>query len=474
MDNYSLSLRLHESNRINQAKAEAGLISLMEGLKDQLDPAMKDWLPTGKGLGQKEGEFAADFANIDFEQLRKKSRKLYYTNAHGRVCIRNLVKFIIGQGSIVDFHEKDDKNLTDLISVWNTFSIQNKWKLKQREIVTRFFRDGETFIRRFSTKNGIQIRFIDPELIPQMDGIQTDPKDAETAVKYNVQTSGGNSETIDAKDILHLKCDVDANVKRGLPILWAAMPYIQKYDNWLDARMVLNIIRTSVALVRKVQGSPTDILRLRSNQQSQKNTTKENDKTKMLRPGTILTGSPGIDYQMLSPNLDARDAAMDGRTIELKIASVAGFPDIFVTSDYQNSNFASTVVAQNPAVREFEDWQMVFSEGFSVIVEWVLQDAIEKGEISSSMDLTYDIAFPPLLRRDLGQETSAYEKMFDKKAISRRTWMLKAGLDPDKEMKLMEEETKLPDNLQPPDKTTKSNPTPKRVEDRSPRQNVEV
>ncbi len=612
---------------------------MMEAVQDQLDPVMRGWMPTGQNSTEAFGGVTTDLPS-----LRAASRKAFYQHAHGRGVIRTLVKFVIGGGILVDFHERDEAALLALNDLWYTFQREIRWFSFAREFVTRGFRDGEVFVRRFPRPDmPLALRFLDPEKVME---IKTDPGDAETALSYSIEY-GMKRFDVDAAEILHLPLNVDRNVQRGRPILESILPYLTKYDKWLDARMVLNIVRASVALVQEVQGSSTDLLRLRTAQRAASSAS-ETDQSRMLRPGTILRGTPGVKYSMLSPNLDARDAATDGRTILMAVAAAAGFPDIFVTADYCHSmdtevltergwvhfgdlrdddqlgtmnpqtgdlefqtpyrlhrfhhqgemyrywawrsafcvtpqhemlvsllpggedhmvfpdhygkiracdleigsyvmtpasirwqghtlaicdlaitdtphlseigdcgktrhelldvdriehipwdddvwcatvphgllvtryegkvlisgnsqaNFASTITAQNPAIREFEDWQNVFGEAFATIVGWVLADAVERRMLPMTtgegkpVNLGIDVAFPPLLKRDLAQEVTAYAQLMGLRAMSRRTLQLKMGLDPDAEQVLLDQEPPLP--------TQTVKPAAKRPGDQGPRQ----
>ena len=435
---------------------------MMEAVQDRLDPVMRGWMPTGQDSTESFGGITTDLPS-----LRAASRKAFYQHAHGRGVIRTLVKFVIGGGIVVDFHEKDEAALLALNDLWYTFRRETRWFSFAREFVTRGFRDGEVFVRRFPRKDAsLALRFLDPEKVTE---IKSDPSDAETAESYSVEY-GMKKFDVPAADILHVPLNVDRNVQRGRPILESILPYLTKYDKWLDARMVLNIVRASVALVQEVQGSNTDLLRLRTAQRTTASSATETDKSRMLRPGTILRGTPGVKYSMLSPNLDARDAATDGRTILLAVAAAAGFPDIFVTADYAQANFSSTISAQNPAIREFEDWQHVFGEAFTTIVDWVLADAVERRVLpmrtseGKPVNLGLDVAFPPLLKRDLAQEVTAYAQLMGLRAMSRRTLQLRMGLDPDQEQKLIDQEPPLPQQQQA------VKPAAKRPGDQGPRQ----
>ena len=439
-------------------------MSMLENLRDQLDPQMKDWMPTGT-----QGDTMPREVNSDPSTLRQESKRAFYQEPYGKVVIRNMVKFIIGSGTIINWSEKNERKLQSILKWWKKSTKSIKWFSFQREYVTRFFRDGEVFVRKFATEEGpLKLRFIDPALFSD-DDIVTDPSDSQTVIKYIMRVDGKPIE-IPAEEIHHLK-NADANMKRGRPLLESILPYITKFKKWLDARIVLNQVRTSVALVQEVQGTSTDLLRL-ANRQKASDRGRDGDRAKMLQPGTIIRGTPGSKYSMLSPNLDAKDASEDGRTIQLAMAAGAGFPDTFITGDFSKANFASSVVAQNPAIREFEDGQQLIVEGIVEIIDWILLDGINKNEIAAEADIEYEVGFPPLLKRDMAQETAAYEVMHANRVISRATWQIKSGLDPDAEDRKTEEDSLSLMNKpsEVPEPKISEPPSKKRVDDRNPRQ----
>jgi hypothetical protein len=146
-------------------------------------------------------------------------------------------------------------------------------------------------------------------------------------------------------------------------------------------------------------------------------------------------------------------------------------------SSNSGANFASTVIAQNPAVREFEEIQQMLMEQFAELVDWFILDGLLKEQFPSEVtdengirpvDLDFDITFPPILRRDVAQESAAYATLNERGVISKRTWALKMGLDPDLEQKYIDEEGG------PSVSVDKAKAPPKRVQDRNPRQNVQV
>lgn len=464
---------------------QARMATMIETLHDTLDPQMAGWTLVGGEKGTQ--LYGVELTPASLDELRRQSRIAYRKNPHGKNVINTHVKFTLGKGTLIDFEEKNERALGALKGWWAKVTKAVKWFSFQREFGIRALRDGEVFVRRFPNKEGpMHIRFVDPEKISSVDpkitfGIETEPDDVETVVSYRITRSVGKEETVPSEEIVHFKIEADRNEKRGRPFLESILPLFTKYDKWVDARMVLSIVRTSVALIREVQGSTTDLLRIRSAQASAKSSSSETDKAKMLRPGTIITTTPGVKYNMVSPNLEARDAAIDGRNLKLDMAAGAGLPDSLVTMDFSGQNFASSVIAQNPAIRGFEESENLFSEPFSVIIDWFLIDGLEKGEIPNLVEeedgtvrpinLDYDIAYPPLLKRDLRQETEAWDIMHQSGIASLRTWSLAMGLDPDQERKFMEEEMELMAAMLSKPKT-KAKRAPKRAEDKEPRQNV--
>jgi capsid protein len=109
-------------------------------------------------------------------------------------------------------------------AVLDEFAEQNRWQQRQQEIVRRKDRDGECFLRYFDARDGsVRIRFVEPEQVstPPAEagnpaasfGIVTDAQDVETVRGYYV-----DGRWIDAAEIQHRKANVDANVKRGIPL----------------------------------------------------------------------------------------------------------------------------------------------------------------------------------------------------------------------------------------------------------------
>ena len=110
-------------------------------------------------------------------------------------------------GSIKDQVLQGRKSLGTAV---DEFERENRWQLRQQEIVRRIDRDGEAFLRFFVDHDGMtRVRFIEPDEVvtpaefasdPSASfGIRTEADDVETVLGYWV-----DSEFVDAHEVQHL------------------------------------------------------------------------------------------------------------------------------------------------------------------------------------------------------------------------------------------------------------------------------
>jgi len=315
-----------------------------------------------------------------------KCRELYRTNLHARAIIRNFVKYIIGRGMTFKPNAKlSDEEVKKVNDYWALFCRTNKMGKRFKEIVKRVFRDGESILRFFSgDENGEdadvpRVRFIEPTIVKDPEGnhsfgIQTDEDDVETVLNYLVVDENGRlDEVIPADEVLHFKLDSDSDVKRGIPLHQITWKRLRRYDTWLEDRIILNKIRTAVALLKKIPGlTAAKASSIVSNTRTSQGTdprTGETINRKRIRGGGIFHVPAGVDYEFLSPNVDAKDVAVDGRAILLSIAAGVEQAEFMVTADAGNANYGSTMQSEAPAIRGFEDYQSSFAEDFEEV--WV-------------------------------------------------------------------------------------------------------
>jgi len=408
------------------------------------DPDEADWIQLGSS-----NSTTTSAIGYDHYTMLEKAFFAYHTDLFARAIVRNLSKFVLGKGPII---KALDKNKV-VQECWDTFVEENRWSLREKEMVMRVFRDGEVFMRKYpDTRTGmLRLRFLRADRIrtplragsvPGLSlGIQTDPDDIENVLFYYLCDAKGELRArIPADEIIHIKILADSDMKRGISFLLTAMPMIKKYLGWLEDRIVLNKIRSAIALVRKVEGTKATVDSIRSNYQSE-TVSADRNKQKAFPRGTVLTATKGLSYDMLSPNINAQDVKDDGRAMLLAVAAGCGMPEMILTADYSNANYSSSMVAQNPFVREVEDWQDFFSYYYKTIFREVVETAIQYGKVPEGVSKKCSIEWPPLILADIKKNNEAREIQFRNKVLSRKTWQLKEGLDPDVERQnLIEEE----------------------------------
>jgi len=396
------------------------------------------------------------------EALREQAIITYFKSSHGRNILRLFEKYVVGHG----FNIEPMSEIPAVKEYWDEYWKLNKMSLRKKEMVRRVMRDGESFLRYFEDDKNLKVRFMNPAMVVNPederdvegninDGIETDENDIETVLNYYYK-----EKPIPAAEVQHLKIMVDSDVLRGRSYLEPLLPLLAMYKKWMNDRMKLNEIRNTVALIKKVKGNPTQTANVAKKYPTSQ---KENPDGTLLHRApknvSVYTTNQNVDYELKSPNLQASDVQKDGQALLLSIAAGAGLPEFMVTSDASNGSYSSTMVAEGPAVMEFEDWQDFFAEAFKVMFERVIKYGIEHaglpanetftdkeflddGEVKETkrtepLSTECSITFPDLVSRDIEKETKAYAIQVNAGWMSPQTAQSRLDLNTDNEAELI-------------------------------------
>jgi hypothetical protein len=414
-----------------------------------------NWYMMGAVAGEPTvgGVLSKDITVEGARRIREQAHLLFYTNPFARGVIRTFRKFIFGKGAtFVLLEDKDTrkKAAQEYLDEWHDV---NGWDVLEKELCDRVFRDGEGFLfnRKMGKKSVPRVEFIEPDDVDSNDanvavthGIEKDPKDPTRVLWYYVKKTdaGGKVTTnkISGDDIIHVKINVDRNVKRGRSIFEPVFKYMSYHEDWLKDRVVLNKVRNAIALVRHLDNATrTEGLAIRDQTKDVSNPNRTK-RAQAFRPGTIINAGPGVRYEMLSANLGASDAAQDGRNILLAIAVGIGFPEMFLTGNFENANYSSSLTAQNPFVREFEDWQDYLGYYLRILIRNVLQEGINNGMLNKATSVKVKVDWPPLRYEDLVAMTQALGQLFLNEVISKHTYATRLGFDYEEEKEMREKE----------------------------------
>jgi len=347
--------------------------------------------------------------HIQANQLEvvRKCREFDRWDAHAHGILNTMVNYIMGKGLNIQPKSHDPM----IWYIWREFwtADRNKMQFKQFEIVRRTFRDGEVFIRFFDKDDTDKptgkttVRFLDPLLVRHptdsitgvsdapnesiKNGVVTNPEDVEdvTAYQYMDRVNRTKFETIPADEVHHIKINADSDQKRGEPGIQTLLQYFRHYEQWLENRIILNKMRTAIVMIKKVEGTPTEVAALSRTLPLATRQVANETKQKNFRGGTVITEGPGVTYRMESPNINANDVKEDGRNIMLAMAAGMNMPE-YIFGDASNANYASTMIAESPFVKMIQYFQMFFEYHFGKIFKAVIENAVENGMLEAPND----------------------------------------------------------------------------------------
>jgi hypothetical protein len=321
----------------------------------------------------------------------------------------------------------------------------NHWHRRQQEIVRRRDRDGEAFLRFFTLADGtLRVRFVEPDQVATPPnhaadpaarlGIVTDRQDVETVHGYFI-----DGQLVDAADIQHRKANVDANVRRGLPLFYPVRKNLSRAEKLLRNMSVVAEIQSAIALIRKHRHGTRSALQQfaadRADATASNPATARTTYFKHYGPGTILDTHADVEYDFPAAGLDA-GAYVAILQAELRaIASRLVMPEFMLTSDASNANYSSTMIAEGPAMRMFARLQAEQVADDLDVMWRVVRTAVASGRLPPEALTTIDIqATPPSLAvRDHLAEAQRFRIEYLNGILSPQSWSQRSGLDYDQE-----------------------------------------
>jgi len=411
------------------------------------------WLPLASGSG---GTCCA-VVPADEQQLaaiRNACRALAVTNEFAINGHENRISYIVGSGHayrVVPRRGPQAAQVPETLrrqvqAEIDDFLRANKWHLRQQEIIRREDRDGECFLRFFVTAEGrTAVRFVEPGQVaaprhrtaePAASfGVQTDPHDVETVLGYWI-----DGQFVEAQHIQHRKANVDANVKRGLPLFYPVLKNLRRAEKLLRNMSVVAEIQSAIAIIRKHREASAATLEQFLHAQADLTVTEPGGgKMSHFRrygPGTILDATAGVEYEFPAAGIDASRFVAVLQAELRAIASRLVMPEFMLTSDASNANYASTMVAEGPAVKMFQRLQYDMIADDLEVMRRVLADAVAAGRLPAEALEAVEIrAIPPSLAvRDRLRDAQADQILLRCGAMSSSTMALRHGLDPEEQI----------------------------------------
>jgi capsid protein len=419
---------------------------------------------TGGFLLQGEGQTSqsSDFAYRDEEGLRRIRSRSRYLATHNEFAIgglSNIMNYTVGGYGLqwrVQTKPGAERKLTDdekaeVQRLIDSFQKANKWPEYEREYVRRIIRDGETFTRFFApekTDRVTHVRFIEPGLITEPAGgngkvefgIESLNGDVETVIRYHKRFgTSDETEAIPAEEVIHSKAFVDRNSKRGLPGFYPVETNLNRAEKLLRNMSAVAAIQAAIAMVRKHDNySRSSISAFADDQKDfsfNNALTGKTERVQHIGPAEIIDAPKGITYEFPAAKNSAKEFVAILQAELRAVAARFNMPEFMFTQDASNNNFASTLVAEGPAVKSFESWQGYFTAELSSVMHRMLDIEVIKGSLDEEINslVCFQVTAPKIEIRDRLALAQAHQIEQQAGVLSPQTWAETLGLNYEQE-----------------------------------------
>jgi hypothetical protein len=406
--------------------------------------------------------------------LRDFSRWLAAFNTFALNALENRVSYVVGKGFGYQAVPAKSGRAADRIlcqraqEVIDRFLERTDWGELEQEVMRRADRDGEAFLRFFHTGHGeCTVRTVEPEHVRSPGdqsahlsfGIETPEHDIQDALAYWIVEEPSLSWTptrVPADEIVHVRFNVDRTAKRGYPTLVPVRRNLLRADKLLQNMSTLAQVQATFALIRKhKQYSASAVQTWQQGQADIAVSDPVSGNTRYLQrylPGTILDVPEQTDYEFPAAKVPA-DSLVAVLQAELRaVAARLVLPEYMLTSNAANANYASTLVAEAPAVKHFERLQRQLARKFGdgryggpghCGALWrVLEHAVEWGGLPSAVleRVALHVEPPSPVARDKDKETARAASLNQAGVLSKATWSKWEGLDRARERRQLEQE----------------------------------
>jgi capsid protein len=355
---------------------------------------------------------------------------------------------------------KVQKELDDFYAGTGTYAGQGSYRELQGEKCDRKSRDGEYFLQYMeegvAKERRVRVRFVEPLTVwtPQSMtenddvwfGVRFLKGDYEKPLGYYIRRTtylgADRSESYGAWDrmvpadiIQHRKVNVDKSTVRGIPDTYWVQARFEQSVRTLKAMGMLVQVRAKIALIRThinaLAGSVQPMLsanaaatvagpggQLRNVQQ--------------FADGSILDVNDASQYQFPGQNIETDKIVASIQADLQACATSTGLADYMVSGSLGGASYASSMVAEGPVVKTFEELQQNMIDEDREVVNRVLQTAVEAGRLDEDTleVVKVEMSGPPLAGRDAIQVAQAHHIYLQDGVESLTTVQQELGLDP--------------------------------------------
>jgi len=352
----------------------------------------------------------------DRKKVFAESMRAWRVNPIARRIVKLMTSFVVGKGLTI---KSDDPALQDFLTQWwnhplNRFNRNVKrWKDEDTRTGNLFFlfnvqADGMTIIRATPAEKIEDIETTENDVEQEIGYF----KDETKTDKWNAYSDGTDKTTF----MMHFASNQPVGSPWGEADLSPLLVWIGRFSSWLEDRVRLNRFRTVFMYV--VSG-------LYANE-SERSAREKYLNANPPKPGSllVLNENSGEKYGILSANLDAFDASMDGTAIKKMIMDGAGQP-MHWHAEGESAISTTAEAAGTPTFRTLEETQNDF---FEMLIDMGRVAAKVAGKDKPKAKIW--VEGPDITERDnatlalaLGRAYPQLADMYDREAIEPKEFM---------------------------------------------------
>ncbi|HZO75636.1 MAG TPA: hypothetical protein VFB60_25750 [Ktedonobacteraceae bacterium] len=343
--------------------------------------------------------YMKDVIPSTYLEIHNACYEAYNANPIAFAIIEITASFVLGKGVTIAANQPDVQKV--LMDFWH--DPDNHMDTRVYALCTELSLYGEQFIRFYVNKiNGrVKIRQIDPSIIDQ---IETDPDDIETPLRFHQRPIGPSATLpgdpplivpleqnnfagawfIAGTDVVQFCINKVSNAKRGKSDLATLLPWLRRYKDWLTDRVRINKYKGAFLWDVQLQGADKKAI----------------DRKKMEymyppEPGSVIIHNEAEKWSAVKPEINASEAAEDGRALKLMLAVGAQLPEHYL-ADGNYGNRATAAEMGLPTFLKFQRRQHVMRAMLRTILDRVLLEARKAKVLQEQIDAGYDILFPEM------------------------------------------------------------------------------
>ncbi len=371
-------------------------------------PTQEDWYWGRMATGEEEdfwwrrlsdNWYQKDVIPSTYLELHNLCYEAYNANPLAFAIIEITTSFVLGKGVTVAANQPEVQRV--LLDFWNDPA--NHMETRVYALCTELALYGEQFIRFFVNpySGRVKIRQIDPSII---DEIETDPEDIETVLRFHRRAVGpsstqpgdpapiapGTQQNFEGEwfladqEMLQFTINKVSNAKRGKSDLATLLPWLRRYKDWLTDRVRINKYKGAFLWDVQLTGADRKAIERKKAEYSYPP-----------EPGTVIIHNEAERWSAVKPEINANEAAEDGRALKLMVAIGCQLPEHYL-SDGNNGNRATAVEMGLPTLLKFQRRQHVIKYMLRAILDRVIAEARNVGTLKAEVDSSYEIIFPEI------------------------------------------------------------------------------